>query len=52
MIWHVIPLSDIKEHIEKTTCDCHPYLEEQSSGDFICVHNSYDDREYREISDG
>ena len=48
MIYHIIPLNDIKEHIDSSTCDCHPKLEELPSGDFLCIHNSWDGREEKE----
>ena len=48
MIWHIVPLNDIKEHADGSDCDCHPVLEEQGNGDFLCIHNAWDKREIRE----
>lgn len=47
MNYHVLPVKDLKEHIEETTCECHPKVVFES-GNMIIVHNSYDGREYRE----
>ena len=44
----VILLTDIKEHQDSSTCDCKPRLENQPNGDFLCIHNSYDNREENE----
>ena len=49
MIWHVFPLNDIKEHIDKSTCDCRPVLEELANGDIQFIHNSWDGREEEEV---
>ncbi len=48
MIQHILPLNDTKEHQDSTLCDCKPVLEEQPNGDFICIHNSWDNREEME----
>lgn len=42
---HVLPINDLKEHTEETTCECGPRYD--PDGD-ICVHNSYDGRELLE----
>lgn len=41
---HVLPINDIEEHQESTTCHCHPAIQEES-GTMIIVHNSFDGRE-------
>lgn len=50
MIYHIIPTDDIKEHVDSSTCDCRPKLEEQPNGNFLCIHISWDNRE--EVNDG
>lgn len=49
MIYHVLPVNDLKEHQEDSTCQCEPQariLEE--TGDVLIIHNSFDGREYVE----
>lgn len=46
-----LPVNDIKSHIEDTTCDCHPKLEEADGG-YIIIHNSWDSRENDETKEG
>ena len=41
---NVIPVGDIKAHIEDSTCDCGPELVMQN-GEMIIVHNAWDGRE-------
>jgi len=48
MILHVMPINDIREHIDKSTCPCGPTAELQESGDIIMLHNSWDGREFVE----
>jgi len=48
MIYHILPINDIKEHEESTTCACSPKIEIIETGDIIVVHNAYDGREYIE----
>lgn len=50
MIWHILPVNDIKEHDESSTCDCDPNVETLSGGDLMITHNSYDGREFVEIA--
>jgi len=45
MIWHILPINDLKEHIELTTCECEPKVEFQPNGDMLIIHNSFDGRE-------
>ena len=47
MALHIIPINDIKEHDELSTCECCPSLEFEN-GEMIFVHNSYDGRELKE----
>lgn len=47
MAIHVIPLNDLKEHTEDSTCECVPQLIVES-GEMIFIHNSYDGRELLE----
>jgi hypothetical protein len=44
---HVIPLNDIKEHSEDSTCECYPSVIVEN-GEMILVHNSFDGRECNE----
>jgi len=44
-IWHILPINDSKEHIEKSTCTCLPTLENLENGDLMIIHNSFDKRE-------
>lgn len=41
---NVIPINDLKEHSEDTTCKCKPKLILEN-GEMILIHNSYDGRE-------
>jgi hypothetical protein len=41
---NVLPLNDLKEHEEKSTCHCNPKVIFEN-GEMIIVHNSYDGRE-------
>lgn len=45
---HVLPINDVKEHIEESTCECCPTLEILENGDMMFIHNSYDGRENKE----
>lgn len=44
MIYHVLPINDIKDHVEQSTCPCEPEVVVEG-GDLIIVHNSWDGRE-------
>jgi len=46
---NVIPLNDLKEHDENSTCECCPNVWFEK-GKMIIVHNSFDKRE--EIEEG
>ena len=47
MCWNVLPINDIKEHTNDSTCACNPKVIFQD-GEMIVIHNSYDGREYEE----
>ena len=47
MIWHIIPVNDLKEHEDNSTCHCHPRVQIED-GEMFIVHNSYDHREFKE----
>ena len=44
-IYHVLPINDIEEHEESSTCKCEPRAEKQENGNIIIIHNSFDGRE-------
>jgi hypothetical protein len=44
---NVIPLNDLKEHEEQSTCECCPTLI-IVNGEMILIHNSYIKREKKE----
>ncbi len=44
MNWHVLPIDDIKQHEETTTCQCEPKVLHEN-GNMVIVHNSFDGRE-------
>jgi hypothetical protein len=46
-IYHIIPINDLKEHEDCSTCHCHPDVSIEE-GDIFIVHNSYDGREIAE----
>jgi hypothetical protein len=48
MTYHVLPVNDLKEHAENTTCECHPKVIFEN-GNMVVVHNSYDGREGLEL---
>lgn len=45
MIWHILPINDLEEHLEKSTCKCEPKVELLEGGDLMVVHNCYDKRD-------
>lgn len=47
---HVIPVNDLKEHIEHRHCECSPKIIQEIGSDVV-VHNSYDGREFMESED-
>lgn len=44
MSLHILPINDLKEHEESSTCECCPKLIIEN-GEMIFVHNSFDGRE-------
>lgn len=40
---HVLPLNDLREHVENAHCWCHPRLEGEAQD--VVVHNALDGRE-------
>jgi ascorbate-specific PTS system EIIC-type component UlaA len=48
---HILPINDLKEHEELSTCACNPKMLTEN-GEMIFVHNSYDGRElFEEINE-
>lgn len=43
-MWHVLPINDLEEHEESSTCKCEPKVINEE-GELIIVHNSFDGRE-------
>lgn len=47
MTYHIIPIDDLKDHIESEYCWCRPQIKE---GGGLIIHNSLDRREmYEEL---
>jgi len=46
-MYNILPINDLKEHIEDSTCECKPKVIFEN-GEMIIVHNSYDGREFVE----
>lgn len=46
-MYNILPINDLKEHIEDSTCECKPKIIFEN-GEMIIVHNSYDGREFVE----
>lgn len=44
MAIHILPVNDLKQHIEESICECLPSLQFEN-GEMIFTHNSYDGRE-------
>jgi len=48
---NILPINDIKEHTEDTTCKCRPSAEILENGELMIIHNSFDGREaFEEIA--
>ena len=45
-IWHVLPINDLRDHIESPNCWCRPKRDEEDQR--IIIHNSMDNRELYE----
>ena len=48
-IWHILPVNDLEQHTEDSTCKCNPELQIIDNGDMMIVHNSFDKRELKEV---
>lgn len=46
---NVLPINDLMEHIEDSTCKCNPKVVFEN-GEMIVIHNSYDKRELVEVT--
>jgi len=46
---HILPINDLKEHEELTTCECEPKIDILDNGDMLIIHNSFDGREAIEM---
>jgi hypothetical protein len=46
-MYNILPINDLKEHSENSTCECKPKVIYEN-GEMIVVHNSYDGREHKE----
>lgn len=44
MSYHILPLNDLEEHEETTTCKCEPKIE-YVDGEMLIIHNAFDQRE-------
>ena len=44
MAIHVLPINDLIEHEETSTCPCRPKVE-MENGEMIVIHNAMDNRE-------
>ena len=45
--YHVLPLNDLKPHVESERCACEPSVENLNGGRLV-THNAYDGREFFE----
>jgi hypothetical protein len=45
MITHILPINDLEEHEELSTCKCSPEMKVLENGYMMIVHNSFDKRE-------
>ena len=56
MTLHILPVDDLKEHIQDGPCFCNPdYLSGDNRGmydEIIVVHNALDGREWNEMERG
>ena len=43
-MYNILPIDDLKEHTENSTCECLPKVIYED-GEMIVIHNSYDHRE-------
>lgn len=45
MTWHIIPLDDLRDHIDSEDCWCGPQEVDDECDEVVFVHNSMDGRE-------
>lgn len=45
---HVLPVDDLKPHIESQACKCQPRVDTFKNGNRVITHNSFDGREFYE----
>lgn len=43
-VWHILPIKDLKDHKEASSCRCNPKVF-MENGTLIVAHNSFDGRE-------
>lgn len=48
--FHVLPLNDLKPHVESDRCHCQPRIQREPNGEIV-IHNAYDGREFYENFD-
>lgn len=48
MAIHIIPINDLKPHIEESTCECCPRLE-MVQNEMMFIHSAFDKREQKEM---
>lgn len=46
-MYNILPINDIENHTEDSTCKCNPKVIFES-GEMIIIHNSFDGREFKE----
>jgi hypothetical protein len=44
MTWHIIPVNDLEEHEETTTCKCEPEVH-HINNNMVIIHSAFDGRE-------
>lgn len=44
MLYHILPINDLKEHEESSTCSCNPKVLTEN-GEMLFIHNAWDLRE-------
>jgi len=50
-IYHVVPIDDIKPHVESGThCPCQPEIRPEPPYGQLVIHNAWDGREFYEES--
>ena len=42
---NILPINDLEEHEETSTCKCEPSIEILEDGELMIIHNSFDGRE-------